>query len=113
MLLFLKVISHSEEHVCTFENTWYAKGIVNNFCLFKMKLLVSNALIFNRLTFDFCFRLAGQGVVLERSIFSDFVFLEAMYSQGFIRKQCESGLRPGLPGGAVSLCEGSGRLPCS
>uniref|UniRef100_A0A452U2T3 NADH dehydrogenase [ubiquinone] 1 alpha subcomplex subunit 10, mitochondrial n=1 Tax=Ursus maritimus TaxID=29073 RepID=A0A452U2T3_URSMA len=30
----------------------------------------------------------GQGVVLERSIFSDFVFLEAMYSQGFIRKQC-------------------------
>uniref|UniRef100_A0A8C9DEK8 NADH:ubiquinone oxidoreductase subunit A10 n=1 Tax=Prolemur simus TaxID=1328070 RepID=A0A8C9DEK8_PROSS len=32
----------------------------------------------------------GQGVVLERSIFSDFVFLEAMYNQGFIRKQCES-----------------------
>ncbi|XP_020143654.1 NADH dehydrogenase [ubiquinone] 1 alpha subcomplex subunit 10, mitochondrial [Microcebus murinus] len=30
----------------------------------------------------------GQGVVLERSIFSDFVFLEAMYNQGFIRKQC-------------------------
>ncbi|XP_077011732.1 NADH dehydrogenase [ubiquinone] 1 alpha subcomplex subunit 10, mitochondrial [Tamandua tetradactyla] len=30
----------------------------------------------------------GQGVVLERSIFSDFVFLEAMYSQGFIRKPC-------------------------
>uniref|UniRef100_A0A2K6EYI0 NADH dehydrogenase [ubiquinone] 1 alpha subcomplex subunit 10, mitochondrial n=1 Tax=Propithecus coquereli TaxID=379532 RepID=A0A2K6EYI0_PROCO len=29
-----------------------------------------------------------QGVVLERSIFSDFVFLEAMYNQGFIRKQC-------------------------
>uniref|UniRef100_A0A7N5JQ42 NADH:ubiquinone oxidoreductase subunit A10 n=1 Tax=Ailuropoda melanoleuca TaxID=9646 RepID=A0A7N5JQ42_AILME len=38
----------------------------------------------------------GQGVVLERSIFSDFVFLEAMYSQGFIRKQCESGLWAGL-----------------
>ncbi|XP_030180920.1 NADH dehydrogenase [ubiquinone] 1 alpha subcomplex subunit 10, mitochondrial isoform X1 [Lynx canadensis] len=30
----------------------------------------------------------GQGVVLERSIFSDFVFLDAMYNQGFIRKQC-------------------------
>ncbi|KAM6152074.1 NADH dehydrogenase [ubiquinone] 1 alpha subcomplex subunit 10, mitochondrial [Erethizon dorsatum] len=30
----------------------------------------------------------GQGVVLERSIYSDFVFLEAMYSQGYIRKQC-------------------------
>ncbi|XP_038604923.1 NADH dehydrogenase [ubiquinone] 1 alpha subcomplex subunit 10, mitochondrial [Tachyglossus aculeatus] len=30
----------------------------------------------------------GQGVVLERSIFSDFVFLEAMFNQGYIRKQC-------------------------
>ncbi|XP_006998460.1 NADH dehydrogenase [ubiquinone] 1 alpha subcomplex subunit 10, mitochondrial isoform X2 [Peromyscus maniculatus bairdii] len=30
----------------------------------------------------------GQGVVLERSIFSDFVFLEAMYNQGYIRKEC-------------------------
>ncbi|PNJ04626.1 NDUFA10 isoform 13 [Pongo abelii] len=35
----------------------------------------------------------GQGVVLERSIFSDFVFLDAMYNQGFIRKQCESALQ--------------------
>ena len=30
----------------------------------------------------------GQGVVLECSIDSDFVFLEAMYNQGFIQKQC-------------------------
>uniref|UniRef100_A0A2K6N1E5 NADH dehydrogenase [ubiquinone] 1 alpha subcomplex subunit 10, mitochondrial n=1 Tax=Rhinopithecus bieti TaxID=61621 RepID=A0A2K6N1E5_RHIBE len=38
----------------------------------------------------------GQGVVLERSIFSDFVFLDAMYNQGFVRKQCESGLQTGF-----------------
>ncbi|XP_044529322.1 NADH dehydrogenase [ubiquinone] 1 alpha subcomplex subunit 10, mitochondrial [Gracilinanus agilis] len=31
----------------------------------------------------------GQGVVLERSIFSDFVFMEAMFKQGFIRKECK------------------------
>ncbi|XP_053554861.1 NADH dehydrogenase [ubiquinone] 1 alpha subcomplex subunit 10, mitochondrial [Bombina bombina] len=30
----------------------------------------------------------GQGVVMERSPFSDFVFLEAMYKNGYIRKQC-------------------------
>ncbi|XP_030065534.1 NADH dehydrogenase [ubiquinone] 1 alpha subcomplex subunit 10, mitochondrial [Microcaecilia unicolor] len=30
----------------------------------------------------------GQGVVLERSPFSDFVFLEAMQKQGYIRKEC-------------------------
>ncbi|KAJ7305329.1 hypothetical protein JRQ81_011249 [Phrynocephalus forsythii] len=30
----------------------------------------------------------GQGVVLERSPFSDFVFLEAMHRQGYIRKEC-------------------------
>ncbi|XP_043105682.1 NADH dehydrogenase [ubiquinone] 1 alpha subcomplex subunit 10, mitochondrial [Puntigrus tetrazona] len=30
----------------------------------------------------------GQGVILERSPFSDFVFLEAMVKEGFIRKQC-------------------------
>uniref|UniRef100_UPI00358F0222 NADH dehydrogenase [ubiquinone] 1 alpha subcomplex subunit 10, mitochondrial n=1 Tax=Myxine glutinosa TaxID=7769 RepID=UPI00358F0222 len=30
----------------------------------------------------------GQGVVLERSPFSDFVFLEAMYKQRYIGKEC-------------------------
>ncbi|XP_068101407.1 NADH dehydrogenase [ubiquinone] 1 alpha subcomplex subunit 10, mitochondrial [Hyperolius riggenbachi] len=30
----------------------------------------------------------GQGVVLERSPFSDFVFLEAMFKNGYIRPQC-------------------------
>uniref|UniRef100_A0ABM5EQ19 NADH dehydrogenase [ubiquinone] 1 alpha subcomplex subunit 10, mitochondrial n=1 Tax=Pogona vitticeps TaxID=103695 RepID=A0ABM5EQ19_9SAUR len=32
----------------------------------------------------------GQGVILERSPFSDFVFLEAMSQQGYIRKECVS-----------------------
>uniref|UniRef100_A0A671SRQ7 NADH:ubiquinone oxidoreductase subunit A10 n=1 Tax=Sinocyclocheilus anshuiensis TaxID=1608454 RepID=A0A671SRQ7_9TELE len=31
----------------------------------------------------------GQGVILERSPFSDIVFLEAMFKEGFIRKQCD------------------------
>lgn len=35
----------------------------------------------------FCF--LGQGVVLERSPFSDVVFLEAMFKQGYIRKECK------------------------
>ncbi|XP_030641910.1 NADH dehydrogenase [ubiquinone] 1 alpha subcomplex subunit 10, mitochondrial [Chanos chanos] len=30
----------------------------------------------------------GQGVILERSPYSDTVFLEAMFKQGYIRKQC-------------------------
>lgn len=30
----------------------------------------------------------GQGVILERSPFSDMVFLEAMMKQGYIRKEC-------------------------
>ncbi|KAM6979004.1 NADH dehydrogenase [ubiquinone] 1 alpha subcomplex subunit 10, mitochondrial isoform 2-T2 [Tautogolabrus adspersus] len=30
----------------------------------------------------------GQGVILERSPFSDMVFLEAMFKEGYIRKEC-------------------------
>ncbi|XP_051259608.1 NADH dehydrogenase [ubiquinone] 1 alpha subcomplex subunit 10, mitochondrial [Dicentrarchus labrax] len=30
----------------------------------------------------------GQGVILERSPFSDMVFLDAMFKQGYIRKEC-------------------------
>ncbi|XP_061698237.1 NADH dehydrogenase [ubiquinone] 1 alpha subcomplex subunit 10, mitochondrial [Syngnathoides biaculeatus] len=30
----------------------------------------------------------GQGVVVERSPFSDMVFLDAMFKQGYIRKEC-------------------------
>ncbi|XP_019735420.1 NADH dehydrogenase [ubiquinone] 1 alpha subcomplex subunit 10, mitochondrial isoform X1 [Hippocampus comes] len=30
----------------------------------------------------------GQGVILERSPFSDMVFLDAMFEQGYIRKEC-------------------------
>lgn len=29
----------------------------------------------------------GQGVVLDRCVYSDFVFLEAMYSHGYISKK--------------------------
>lgn len=29
----------------------------------------------------------GQGVVLDRCVYSDFVFLEAMYAQGYISKK--------------------------
>lgn len=29
----------------------------------------------------------GQGVVLDRCVYSDFVFLEAMFSQGYVNKR--------------------------
>lgn len=38
---------------------------------------------------------------MERSIYSDFVFLEAMYNQGYIRKQCKLFNRPL---GCLGLC---------
>lgn len=44
----------------------------------------------------------GQGVILERSPFSDIVFLEAMYKQGYIRKQCVEHYNE-IKG--ISLCE--------
>lgn len=44
----------------------------------------------------------GQGVILERSPFSDMVFLEAMLKEGFIRKQCVEHYNE-VKG--VSLCE--------
>ncbi|XP_071956051.1 NADH dehydrogenase [ubiquinone] 1 alpha subcomplex subunit 10, mitochondrial-like [Antedon mediterranea] len=30
----------------------------------------------------------GQGIVMDRSVYSDFVFMEAMYKMGYFRKQC-------------------------
>lgn len=46
-------------------------------------------------------------MVLERSIYSDFVFLEAMYNQGFIRKQCELfSMPPGVPVPLKRVTEG-------
>lgn len=47
--------------------------------------------------------LAGQGVVLERSPYSDFVFLEAMLEQGYVHRRCEF-----LP--AAIICQESGSL---
>ncbi|XP_061419661.1 NADH dehydrogenase [ubiquinone] 1 alpha subcomplex subunit 10, mitochondrial [Lethenteron reissneri] len=44
----------------------------------------------------------GQGVVLERSLFSDFVFLEAMHKQGYVRKQCVDYYNELK---AISICE--------
>ncbi|KAL0963894.1 hypothetical protein UPYG_G00315000 [Umbra pygmaea] len=44
----------------------------------------------------------GQGVILERSPYSDMVFLEAMFKQGYIRKQCVEHYNE-IKG--ISLCE--------
>ncbi|KAL7881392.1 hypothetical protein AOLI_G00082400 [Acnodon oligacanthus] len=44
----------------------------------------------------------GQGVVLERSPFSDLVFVEAMFKQGYIRKECVDHYNEVK---SVSLCE--------
>ncbi|XP_033104178.1 NADH dehydrogenase [ubiquinone] 1 alpha subcomplex subunit 10, mitochondrial-like [Anneissia japonica] len=30
----------------------------------------------------------GQGIVMDRSVYSDFVFMEAMYKMGYFRKEC-------------------------
>ncbi|XP_005749276.1 NADH dehydrogenase [ubiquinone] 1 alpha subcomplex subunit 10, mitochondrial [Pundamilia nyererei] len=49
--------------------------------MYNMRLLQYSDAIEHLLT-------TGQGVVLERSPFSDVVFLEAMFKQGYIRKEC-------------------------
>ncbi|XP_069576569.1 NADH dehydrogenase [ubiquinone] 1 alpha subcomplex subunit 10, mitochondrial [Brachyistius frenatus] len=49
--------------------------------MYTMRLLQYSDAIEHLLT-------TGQGVVLERSPFSDMVFLEAMFKQGYIRKEC-------------------------
>ncbi|XP_076021877.1 NADH dehydrogenase [ubiquinone] 1 alpha subcomplex subunit 10, mitochondrial [Genypterus blacodes] len=49
--------------------------------LFNMRLLQYADAVQHLLT-------TGQGVVLERSPFSDVVFLDAMFKQGYIRKEC-------------------------
>jgi len=49
--------------------------------MYTMRLLQYSDAIEHLLT-------TGQGVILERSPYSDIVFLEAMYKQGYIRKQC-------------------------
>uniref|UniRef100_A0A3P8P465 NADH dehydrogenase [ubiquinone] 1 alpha subcomplex subunit 10, mitochondrial n=1 Tax=Astatotilapia calliptera TaxID=8154 RepID=A0A3P8P465_ASTCA len=50
--------------------------------MYNMRLLQYSDAIEHLLT-------TGQGVVLERSPFSDVVFLEAMFKQGYIRKECK------------------------
>nr|XP_061826877.1 NADH dehydrogenase [ubiquinone] 1 alpha subcomplex subunit 10, mitochondrial-like [Nerophis lumbriciformis] len=49
--------------------------------MYNMRLLQYSNAVEHLLT-------TGQGVVLERSIFSDMVFLDAMFQQGYIRKEC-------------------------
>ncbi|CAI5670805.1 unnamed protein product [Oreochromis niloticus] len=49
--------------------------------MYNMRLLQYSDAIEHLLT-------TGQGVILERSPFSDVVFLEAMFKQGYIRKEC-------------------------
>ncbi|KAM3862448.1 NADH dehydrogenase [ubiquinone] 1 alpha subcomplex subunit 10, mitochondrial [Diretmus argenteus] len=49
--------------------------------MYTMRLLQYSDAIEHLLT-------TGQGVILERSPFSDMVFMEAMYKQGYIRKEC-------------------------
>ncbi|XP_068428742.1 NADH dehydrogenase [ubiquinone] 1 alpha subcomplex subunit 10, mitochondrial [Clinocottus analis] len=44
----------------------------------------------------------GQGVILERSLFSDFVFLDAMFKEGYIRKECVNHYNE-IKG--ISICE--------
>ncbi|KAM9344213.1 NADH dehydrogenase [ubiquinone] 1 alpha subcomplex subunit 10, mitochondrial [Pholidichthys leucotaenia] len=49
--------------------------------MYTMRLLQYSDAIEHMLT-------TGQGVILERSPFSDMVFLDAMFKQGYIRKEC-------------------------
>lgn len=49
--------------------------------MYNMRLLQYSDAIEHLLT-------TGQGVILERSPFSDMVFLEAMFKHGYIRKEC-------------------------
>ncbi|XP_070770668.1 NADH dehydrogenase [ubiquinone] 1 alpha subcomplex subunit 10, mitochondrial [Enoplosus armatus] len=49
--------------------------------MYTMRLLQYSDAIEHMLT-------TGQGVILERSPFSDMVFMEAMFKQGYIRKEC-------------------------
>ncbi|XP_061917504.1 NADH dehydrogenase [ubiquinone] 1 alpha subcomplex subunit 10, mitochondrial [Entelurus aequoreus] len=49
--------------------------------IYNMRLLQYSNAVEHLLT-------TGQGVILERSIFSDMVFLDAMFQQGYIRKEC-------------------------
>ncbi|XP_040914059.1 NADH dehydrogenase [ubiquinone] 1 alpha subcomplex subunit 10, mitochondrial [Toxotes jaculatrix] len=63
--------------------------------MYTMRLLQYSDAIEHLLT-------TGQGVILERSPFSDVVFLEAMFKQGYIRKECVEHYNE-IKG--ISLCE--------